>query len=203
MELGFRPGPLSAKRYVATLADCVVNCSASSGVQKGRQRAEQDVARLFDTREQEAADIPDKRPCEMKMEQQHRLRDLITLPRLHNLYDTKLSHPGATFWQVQVQRATENRIKLSHAPRCEGGQDNNSTTLGPWSRSDIQQDVEARNEDVLFDAMHGDGEDDNGNDNLLQDMANEACDDDDEDDFYQDTAKDCDGWEEDNMRNGE
>jgi hypothetical protein len=51
--------------------------------------------------------------------------------------------------------------------------------------------------------MRGDEGDDDGNDSLLQDMANGECDDDDEDDYYQDTAKDCDGWEEDNMRNGE
>lgn len=143
MELGCRPGPLDDKRYLRTLADCVADCRASSDVQKERQRAEQDIARLFDTRGQEAADIADKRPHQMEAEQQHRLRDLIILPGLHTLYNTELSRPGATFWQVQVQRAMENQIKLSHAPRCEGGQDNTSTTLGPWSRSDIQQADEA------------------------------------------------------------
>jgi exonuclease 3'-5' domain-containing protein 1 len=204
MELGCRPGPLSAKRYLATLADCVANCSASSDVQKERQRAEQDIARLFDTREQEAADIADKRPLEMEMEQQHRLRNLIILPSLHGRYDEKLRRPKRRFWQAQVQQATEDRIKLSQAPRYKRGHDNNSTTLGSWSESDIQQAVEAWDEDVMFDLMHGEEEDEDGNERLLEDLANRYRDDDDDgDEFYQDSARDCDGWEEDNMRNGE
>jgi exonuclease 3'-5' domain-containing protein 1 len=172
MELGCRPGPLSAKRYLATLADCVANCSVSSDVQKERQRAEQDIARLFDTREQEAADIADKGPLEMEMEQQYRLRDLIILPCLHGRYDKKLRRPKRMFWQAQVQQATEDRIKLSQAPRYKGGHDNSSTTLGPWSESDIQQAVEAWDEDVMFDLMHGEEEDEDGNERLLEDLAN-------------------------------
>ena len=160
------------------------------------------MTRLFDVYQKR--DIHNKRLLEMKAAQQHRLQNQIVWPELHRLYDTKLSRPSERFWQVQVQQATADRIKLSQqAPSHERVQDNNSRTLGPWSESDIEQAREAWNEDVLFDAMHGDEENDDENDNLLQDIANEEYDDDDEDDFYQDTAKDCVGWEEDNMKNGE
>jgi exonuclease 3'-5' domain-containing protein 1 len=172
MELGCRPGPLSDKRYLFTLADCVATYSASSDVQKERQRAEQDITRLFDTREQEAADIVDNRLIEMDAQQQRRSRDLLILPSLHGRYDKKLRRPNRKFWQAQVQRATEDRTKLSQAPRYGGGQANNSTTLGPWSESDIQQAVEAWDEDVMFDLMHGEEEDEDGNERLLEDLAN-------------------------------
>jgi exonuclease 3'-5' domain-containing protein 1 len=205
MELGCRPGPLSAKRYVACQIRCLADCSVSSDVQKALQRSKPDMARLFyKNQKREAGDIPNKRLLKMGAAQQHRFQHLILLPELHRLYETKLSRPSERFWQVQVQQATADRIKLSQqAPSHESVQDNNTRTLGPWSESDIQQAVEAWNGDVLFDAMRGDEGDDDGNDSLLQDMANGECDDDDEDDYYQDTAKDCDGWEEDNMRNGE
>jgi len=115
------------------------------------------MARLFyKNQKREAGDIPNKRLLEMGAAQQHRFQHLILLPELHRSYETKLSRPSERFWQVQVQQAIEDRIKLSQAPRYEGWQDNSSTTLGPWSESDILQAVEAWDEDVMFDLMHGD-----------------------------------------------
>ena len=220
MELGCRPGPVSAKRYVACLTRCLADCSDSSDVQKARRRAEHDMNRLFDVNQKR--DIHNKRLLEMKGAQQHRLQNQIVLPELHRLYDTKLSRPSERFWQVQVQQATADRIKLSQqAPSHERVQDNNTRTLGPWSESDIEQAIEAWNEEVLFDAMHEeedeDGnerlledladryhEDEDGNERLLEDLADRYRDDDDDgDEYYQDSVRDCDGWEEDNMRNGE
>jgi exonuclease 3'-5' domain-containing protein 1 len=75
MELGCRPAPDSAKRYLATLVDCVANCSASSDVRKERQRAEHNVALSFDTQKREAANVPNKRPFGMEIEQR-RMRNL-------------------------------------------------------------------------------------------------------------------------------
>jgi exonuclease 3'-5' domain-containing protein 1 len=204
MELGCRPGPVSAKRYVACLTRCLADCSDSSDVQKARRRAEHDMTRLFDVNQKR--DIHNKRLLEMKGAQQHRLQNQIVLPELHRLYDTKLSRPRERFWQVQVQQATADRIKLSQqAPSHERLQDNNTRTLGPWSGSDIEQAVEEWNEDVLFDAMHGDEEDEDGNERLLEDLADRhpEDEDDDGDEYYQDSARDCDVWEEDNIRNGE
>jgi hypothetical protein len=65
------------------------------------------------------------------------------------------------------------------------------------------QALEAWNEDVMFDLMHGDEEDEDLNDSLLEGIANGGCDGYDEDDFYQDTARDCDGWEEEMTKKGE
>lgn len=75
--------------------------------------------------------------------------------------------------------------------------------LGPRSESEIEQAIEDWNEDVMFEAMHGDAAQDWEKE--LEDFFDleEDHDDDDGYDNYQDTARDCIGWEEDMMKNGE
>jgi exonuclease 3'-5' domain-containing protein 1 len=198
MELGCRPGPESSKKYVADLAKCVAKSSAIPDPQRQDwQRVKQDAARLFDTQKHGFLHIFSKRPLRSEIEQ-YCIQNVIVLPGLHDVYDAKLRRPSEKFWQVQVQQATKDRIKLSQTLQEQDG----SKTLGPWSEWEIEQAVEEWNEDVMFNAMHED-EDDDWNEDLLQDIMNGDCDDCDEFDDYKDSARDCIGWEEDMLKNGE
>jgi exonuclease 3'-5' domain-containing protein 1 len=198
MELGCRPGPESSKKYVADLAKCVAKSSAISDPQKEEwQLVKQDAARLFDAQKRGFRHIFSKHPLRSEIEQ-YCVQNVIVLPGLHDVYDAKLRRPSEKFWQVQVQQATKDRIKLSQTLQEQDG----SKTLGPWSEWEIEQAVEEWNEDVMFNAMHED-EDDDWNEGLLQDIMNGDCDDCDEYDDYPDNARDCIGWEEDMLKNGE
>jgi exonuclease 3'-5' domain-containing protein 1 len=200
MELGCRPGPESSKKYVAGLAKCIAQSCALSDAQKEEwQRVKHNTARLFDHQKRGINHIFNIRPLEREIEQ-YCIQDVTVLPGLHDVYDKKLRRPGESFWQVQVQQATEERIKLSRTPHYDS-QDKNKT-LGPWSELEIEQAVEEWNEDVMFNAMHGDEAED-WDEDLLHDIMNGDCDDCDEYDDYQDTARDCIGWEEDMLKNGE
>jgi hypothetical protein len=76
-----------------------------------------------------------------------------------------------------VREATKERIELSQSP----GYNRQAKTKvhGPCDKWKIEQDIEQRNEDVLYNAMTGDNEDG------------------DFDDYESDgiSARDCMGWE--------
>lgn len=123
MELAYRPGPFSSKKYVAALAECVAQCSRLSNAQKREwERVEIGAAGLFDHQKSRALPL-------MKEFEQYCVQHVTVLPKLHDMYDTKLRRPGETFWQVEVQHATKERIKLSQKPQYDAqSKDNN---LGP------------------------------------------------------------------------
>lgn len=196
MELAYRPGPNSSKKYLADLATCVEQSSLLLDAQKREwERGSKKKARMFDYQQ-----ILDARPLREEIEQ-YCVQDVTVLPGLYKTYDNKLRRPGERFWQVEAQHAAKKRIKLSQAPQCNGQDKNNM--LGPWSKSEIEQAIEDWNEDVMFEAMHGDAAPDWEKE--LEDFFDleEDHDDDDGYDNYQDTARDCIGWEEDMMKNGE
>jgi exonuclease 3'-5' domain-containing protein 1 len=129
MELGCRPGPESSKKYVADLAKCVAKSSAIPDPQKEEwQRVKQDAARLFDAQKRGFRHILSKRPLGSEVEQ-YCVQNVIVLPGLRR--------PSEKFWQVQVQQATKDRIKLSQTLQEQDG----SKTLGPWSEWEIEQAV--------------------------------------------------------------
>lgn len=195
MELAYRPGSFFSKKYVAALADCVAQCSRLSDAQKREwERVGKGTARLSDHQKRGT------RPLEKEFEQ-YCVQHVTVLPKLHDMCDNKLRQPGETFWQVEVQHATKERIKLSQKPQYDAqSKDNN---LGPWSESYIEGAIEEWNEEVMFEAMHGDEARDWENE--LEDHLDGVYDNDDEEydnyDDYQDTARDCIGWEEDMIKN--
>ena len=114
--------------------------------------------------------------------------DIALMPGLYNVYNTKLCLPGQAFWQAQVQEATKDRIKLSQSPGYDGQAE--SKVRGPWGDNhDIERAIDGWNEEVLHNA-------------LLDDEDNDVWNDDDYDDYCE-TARDCIGWEEDMIKNGE
>ena len=54
---------------------------------------------------------------------------------------------------------TNVRLEYFLPPDSYDGRDINKA-LGPWSESEIEQAIEDWNEDVMFEAMHGDGAED-------------------------------------------
>lgn len=115
------------------------------------------------------------------------------LPGLYNTYKAKLDMPGEAFWWSQVEKATKDWIKLSQSP---GYNVNEKTeTSGPWTKTDIDHAIDVWNDDIMFNAL---------NERSLDDALNDI---EDEDlDYYEDdriTARDCMGWEEDMVKNGE
>lgn len=51
--------------------------------------------------------------------------------------DAKLRRSGVKFWEIQVQHAMRDRIKLSQTPHFDG--QDKSKTLGPWIEGEIDQ----------------------------------------------------------------
>lgn len=125
------------------------------------------------------------------------------LPRLYKAYETKLAPPDNKFWRVEVESATKAYIELSRSPNYNPS--SNNDLRGPWTEEYIEQARDDWNEDVMFEAMWGDEdpERDAWNDEILwQVMHGEDDDIDYHNDSPPDTARDCDGWEEDMIRNG-
>jgi exonuclease 3'-5' domain-containing protein 1 len=203
MELACRPGPDASKKYLAGLAKCVAKDSVWSDAQKEAwRRVKQGTAALFDSKTHDGPNAFNKRPLDKDVER-YCTQDVTVLPGLYNIYDKKLRRPGESFWRAQVQQATKDRIKLSQTPKYDGRDMNKA--LGPWSESEIEQAIEDWNEDVMFEAMHGDEAED-WDEGLLDDIMMgdyDDCYDHDGYDNYQDTARDCVGWEEDMIKNGE
>jgi len=203
MELACRPGPDASKKYLAGLARCVAKDSVWSDAQKEAwRRVKQGTAALFDSKTHDGPNAFDKCPLDKDVER-YCTQDVTVLPGLYNIYDKKLRRPGENFWRAQVQQATKDRIKLSQTPKYDGR--DMKKALGPWSESEIEQAIEDWNEDVMFEAMHGDEAED-WDEGLLDDIMMgdyDDCYDHDGYDDYQDSARDCIGWEEDIIKNGE
>ena len=182
MELATRRG---SKEFVAGLSKCIdKDCAVSASTKTEWQRLKDLASRLFDPDKGGRYEIFNDRPLKPEI-MQYCAQDVVLLPRLYDVYITRLRLPGELFWAVEVQKATKDRIKLSQSPTYDGQA--TDKVRGPWDEGYIEQALEQWNDDIMFDAMNGDDE------------FNE------EDDFddYQDTARDCIGWEEDMEKNGE
>ena len=121
------------------------------------------------------------------------------MPGLYDVYNAKLLPPGEAFWQSHVHKTTKDRIKLSQGPGYDASIRNK--TFG-WDDEYIDELMEAWNDDILMEIRAGDwGGDEYFWDDLYEDE--EAEDSWYNDDCYADTARDCIGWEEDMIKNGE
>jgi exonuclease 3'-5' domain-containing protein 1 len=146
------------------------------------------------------------RPELVQLYQQH----IALLPALYKAYNDKLKLPGEAFWRVVVRGETKDRIKLSQSAEYDGNSKN--LALG-WDDYTMDQRIETWNDEILMEAMIGDwvlDKDDNWveapKDNL-SDCMNEENEEDltmaEDEDIDQTTARDCIGWEEDMIKNGE
>lgn len=191
MELATRKG---SKDFVAGLAKCIERDSlVSVGAKVEWQRTKENARRLYNPKEGGRYEVFNERPSRPEIVQ-YCAWDVALLPGLYNIYNAKLRLPGERFWQVQVRKATKDRVKLSQSASYDGQA--KTKVNGPWDKWYIEQAIEAWNEDIMFEAMHGDGEDNDFDDFGDNDNQNEDFD-------YHDTARDCIGWEEDMEKNGE
>lgn len=181
MELATRKG---SKDFVAGLAKCIEKESPVSTATKAEwQRTKEEATRLYDPKKGGRYEIFNERPIRPEIVH-YCTQDVALLPGLYNVYNAKLCRPGELFWAVQVREATKDRIKLSQSPGYDGQA--KTKVCGPWDKKFIEQATDDWNEDVMFNALNNE--------------------DDDDDYGYESdgtTARDCMGWEEDMARNGE
>jgi len=178
-----------SKDLVAELGECVEReCPISAAAKAKWRRAKEDARRLYDPIRGGRYEIFNERPMRPEIIQSCAW-DVALLPELYDVYNAKLSPSGQAFWQAQVRGSTEERIKLSQSPGYDGEAE--CKVRGPWNMYEIGRAIDSWNDDVVRAAFYGDFEDDRVDD----------YDDDYGDDFG--TARDCMGWEEDMIKNGE
>jgi exonuclease 3'-5' domain-containing protein 1 len=183
MELASRKG---SQNLVAGLAKCIEKESPVSTAAKAEwQRTKEGASRLYDPKKGGRYEIFNERPIRPEIVQ-YCAQDVALLPGLYNVYNAKLRPPdgGGAFWRVQVREATKDRIKLSQSPSYDGQAE--SKVCGPWDEWNIEQAMEAWNDEVMFNAQTGDfvlNEDD-----VWVDPPNEDLDDYEDNDI---SARDC------------
>lgn len=157
MELATRKG---SKRLVAGLAKCIENDSAISTAKKAEWKQQKErTGRFF---KDGRYGIFDERPLTPEIIQ-YCASDVAFLPGLYDVYDGKLNHS----WQVMVQDATKDRIKLSQSANYNGQA--SDKVLGPWdvvgSNIDddfydpFENDFDDPSEDDLYDPFENDFDD--------------------------------------------
>ena len=187
MELATRKG---SKDFVAGLAKCIEIESPISAPAKAEwQRAKEVGRQLFDPKKGGRYEIFNERPMKPEIIR-YCAGDVALLPGLYNVYNARLCLPGQAFWQDQVREATKNRIELSQSPRYDGHAESN--VCGPWNEWEIERSIDSWNHEIMLNAFYDDNDDVDFNGYEEED-----------DDIYQDSARDCMGWEEDMIKNGE
>jgi exonuclease 3'-5' domain-containing protein 1 len=201
MELASRTG---SRKFVSGLAKCIEKESPISAVAKTEWRLTKERGRgLFAPEKGGRYEVFNERPLDPAIIQYCK-QDVALLPGLYAVYSAKLQQPGRAFWRVHVRETTKNRIKLSQSPGYNGN--STSKALG-WDDQSINNEIESWNEDIMMEARAGThvlNEDDHwvaAPRDDLEDYLDE--DEESEDDWYNDTARDCIGWEEDMIKNGE
>ena len=195
MELASRKG---SQNLVAGLAKCIKKESPVSTAAKAeQQRTKEGASRLYNPKKGSWYKIFNKRLIRLEIVQ-YCAQDVALLPRLYNIYNTKLRLPngGGAFWQVQVQEATKDRIKLSQSLGYDRQAE--SKVCEPWDEWNIKQAMEAQNDEVMFNAQTSDFV--LNKDDVQVDPPNKDLDDYEDNDI---SAWDCIGWEEDMVKNGE
>ena len=79
-------------------------------------------------------------------------QNVILLPALYDVYNTKLRQLGQTFWRIHVRDTTKDRIKLSQSPDYNGN--SKSSDLG-WNDQTIETEIESWNEDLMMEDRAG------------------------------------------------
>ncbi|OBT61838.1 hypothetical protein VE03_08801 [Pseudogymnoascus sp. 23342-1-I1] len=203
MELANRTG---SRKFISSLAKCIEEDSPTSAAAKAewcltKERGQ----RLFAPEKGGRYEVFNERPLKPEITQYCK-QDVALLPGLYGVYNTKLHQSGQAFWRVHVRETTRVRIKLSQSLGYDGKSNNN---LG-WNDQTIEEDIESWNDEILTEALAGThvlNENDDWvpapSDNDLEFYFDEEEEQDDDDDWGNDTARDCIGWEEDMIKNGE
>ncbi|KAI9732941.1 MAG: hypothetical protein M1818_007374 [Claussenomyces sp. TS43310] len=179
LELATRTG---SRNYVSGLAKCIEQQSPISAAAKTEWRLAKDrCQRLFIPDKGGRYEVFNERPLRPELIWYCKA-DVALLPGLYGVYTAKLRPAGQAFWRVTVRNATKDRIKQSQSPRYDGN--SKSKVLG-WDSATIDAMTESWNEDIMMEAFVGEEEEEP------------------EDDWYEDSARDCIGWEEDMIKNGE
>lgn len=182
MELATRKG---SKDLLAGLVKCIEqDSSVSIAAQAEWQGAQEGASRLYRHEKGDRYEIFNERPMRPEIVE-YCARKVALLPGLYKTYHAKLNLPGEAFWQFQVKNATKEWIKLSQS----ASYDENAKTKasGPWTKGDIERAIWDWNEEIMSNALTHDDKD--------EDL-----------DYFEDdrvTARDCIGWEEDMVKNGE
>ncbi|KAK5134987.1 hypothetical protein LTR08_005939 [Meristemomyces frigidus] len=144
MELATRRG---SRAWIAGLSKCIEHdSSVSSAVKAKWQRTKEAGSRLFNPEKGGRYEVFNERPLRPEIVR-YCAQDVALLQGLHDVYKARL-HP---FWQVEVQNATKERVKLSQSATYEpqGG----NRARGPWSEDHIEQATDAWNETLLENAF--------------------------------------------------
>ncbi|KAJ0415014.1 hypothetical protein BJY00DRAFT_318209 [Aspergillus carlsbadensis] len=182
MELATRS---RSKKYVAGLAKCIERDSCISDLKKAEwKRRKDEVSRRFDPRKGGSYKIFNERPLAPEI-RDYCVADVMHLPGLYNFYERKMSPTLRT----KTQNTINDRIQLSHKPEYNGQA--SDKVLGPWAEDNSKE----------CHAMFNKWEDNYFVDDLLYDELFDNLEYNSWDD-YQDTARDCIGWEEDMIKNG-
>ena len=151
MELGCRRG---CKDRVMSLAKCIEqHCPMRPEAKREWQVTKYYTAQLFDPEKGGRYEIFNERPLNREIIR-YCIQDVTLLPELYNVYNSKLELPGEMFWREEVRKATKQRIKLSQSPEYDAQA--KGKVQGPWDDSYIEQARDQWNEDVMFEALHGD-----------------------------------------------
>lgn len=211
MELATRNG---SRRLLSSLTTCIEDESPISALERITWRVAKDRGHLlFDPEMGGRFEVFNERPLKPDIIQ-YCQQDVALLAALYGVYNDKLRQVGQAFWRVQVRGDTEDRIKLSQGPDYNGK--SASMALG-WDDQLLEEYSDSWNDEIMMEARDGTyvlNENDDWvlaeRDDLSDFLANmDDIDDSDEMrggewyDDYNDTARDCMGWEEDMIKNGE
>jgi len=201
MELASRTG---SREFVSDLAMCIENESPISVAAKIEWRLiNERGCRLLAPEMGGRYEVFNERPLKHEIIQ-YCTQDVALLPDLYDVYSAKLRQREQTFWRVYVREMTSTRIKLSQSLGYDGN--SNNKALG-WNDQTIEQEMDCWNEVIMTEGIAGThvlNDDDNwvvAPSDEFEDLLDE--DEEPEDDWYNDSARDCMGWEEDMIKNGE
>ena len=204
MELAYRTG---SREFVSSLAKCIEKESPISAAAKTEWRFTKERGhRLFAPEKGGRYEIFNERPLKPEIIEYCK-QDVVLFPGLYDVYNIKLRQPGEAYWRVHVRETTKDRIKLSQSSGYDDKSKHNA--LG-WNDQTIEDDIESWNDMIMMEASAGQyvlNENDDwvpaANDDLESFLDEEEQYDDDGDDWGHDTARDCIGWEDDMIKNGE
>tara|TARA_R110002060_G_scaffold23697_4_gene32194 strand:- start:879 stop:1880 length:1002 start_codon:yes stop_codon:yes gene_type:complete len=204
MELATRTG---SRELVSSLAMCIERHSPISAAAKTEWHLTKErYNKLVDPERGGRPQALNERPPKPEIIQYCR-QNVMLLPALYNVYNTKLRQPGEAFWRITVRDTTKDRIKLSQSPGYDGY---SKRSAHGWNDHTIETEMESWNEYLMMEDRAGTHVL-NENDEWVpapsydfEDFLNEEDQYyDDDNDWGNDTARDCIGWEEDMIKNGE
>ncbi|CZT48367.1 uncharacterized protein RSE6_09051 [Rhynchosporium secalis] len=205
MELATRTG---SRELVSSLAICIEKDSPTSAAAKSEWYLTKERYNQLVVPERGGCyQTLNKRPPKPEIIQYCR-QSVVLLPGLYDVYNTKLRQLGQAFWRIHLRDTTNDRVKLSQSPGYDGS--SKGFALG-WNDHIIETEIESWNEELMMEAQAGTHVL-NENDEWvpapnydLEDFLDEV---EEEDQYYnddggKDMARDCIGWEEDMIKNGE